>query len=505
MIQRVIGSCFLIALAACGSAPSGDVVTTADSTDATPSGFTNVDITSADGTVLKALAIAPLSAGLHPAIAFPSSWGLFDAEYIAQARMLAAAGYVVVSYTPRGFWNSGGEIDTTGPNDVADARAVIDWMLANTSTDPARIGMAGVSLGAGISLTAAAHDSRIRAVAALSGWSDLIASLFGDQTRRQQTVDLLVGVAHLVGKPSPDFNATISDFYAARNIPQLKAWGAVRSVGSYLPALNASKPAILIANGYSDSIFPPNQLVELFGAYEGPKRLEFRPGDHAIPEATGLVGLQNGAWDSLRAWMDANLADGAPVASGIQLASETGGAPELYTDWSEVGPRSAHFDLGWTKHMGLDFDTLANGGVALVSSALDQLTGIPPILEIDLVDPLHGVWWNGPTGGAALRGIPKVHLALTPNRTNGTVVAYLYDVDALGIGKLITEAPSSWMDVSPGQPIAVDLNLPLVNYDVPADHHLSLVVDGKDSLYIDWNDLGASVDFSGGGIDLPLR
>ena len=36
---------------------------------------------------------------------------------------LGQAGYVVVSYTPRGFWNSGGEIDTTGPNDVADARA----------------------------------------------------------------------------------------------------------------------------------------------------------------------------------------------------------------------------------------------------------------------------------------------------------------------------------------------------------------------------------------------
>ena len=62
----------------------------------------------------------PTTPGPHPALVFISSWGLNDAEYLVQARALAQAGYVVLSYTARGFWGSGGQIDTAGPPDIAD-------------------------------------------------------------------------------------------------------------------------------------------------------------------------------------------------------------------------------------------------------------------------------------------------------------------------------------------------------------------------------------------------
>ena len=83
------------------------------------------------------------------------------------------------------------------------SRTVIDWILANTSADPARIGSAGVSYGAGISLIASAFDPRIRAVAAMSGWTDLVDSLYGDQTRRPQAVELLKVAATCSGDPAP--------------------------------------------------------------------------------------------------------------------------------------------------------------------------------------------------------------------------------------------------------------------------------------------------------------
>lgn len=81
---------------------------------AAATGVTFVDIPG-DGVTLKANVVAPADSASHPALIFPSGWRLNDAEYLAQAVSLASTGYVVVSYTPRGRYGSGGYIDTDGP------------------------------------------------------------------------------------------------------------------------------------------------------------------------------------------------------------------------------------------------------------------------------------------------------------------------------------------------------------------------------------------------------
>ena len=48
---------------------------------------------------------------------------------------LADAGYVVLSYTPRGFYLSGGYIETAGPKDISDVSDVIDWLLLPADPD----------------------------------------------------------------------------------------------------------------------------------------------------------------------------------------------------------------------------------------------------------------------------------------------------------------------------------------------------------------------------------
>ena len=189
-------------------------------------GFRFVDITAHDGVVLKANVNESTTPAKHPAIVFVNSWGLNDLEYLAQADKLAAAGYTVLSYTTRGFWTSGGQIDTAGPLDIRDSRTVIDWMLANTTADPARIGSAGISYGAGISLISSAFDSRIQAVAAMSGWTDLVESLYGGNTRRPQAVALLQVAATLLGRPSAELSEVLDDYWANRDIESIKAFGA---------------------------------------------------------------------------------------------------------------------------------------------------------------------------------------------------------------------------------------------------------------------------------------
>ncbi len=90
-------------------------------------------------------------------------------EYLAQAQKLADSGYVVVSYTSRGFWLSGGEIEWRGhrTSRTPPPSSTGRWSTP-PPTRPHRHG--GVSYGAGISLLAAGHDPRVKAVAALSGW-----------------------------------------------------------------------------------------------------------------------------------------------------------------------------------------------------------------------------------------------------------------------------------------------------------------------------------------------
>lgn len=516
-------STVLLGLLSTGSAPALAATAAAPTT-----GFRFVNITTPDGVVLTGNVDEPTSPGRHPAIVFVNSWGLNDLEYLAQADKLAAGGYTVLSYTTRGFWTSGGRIDTAGPLDIQDSRTVIDWMLANTTADPARIGSAGVSYGAGISLIAAAFDPRIRAVAAMSGWSDLVASLYGGDTRRPQAVALLQVAATLLGRPSAELSEVLDDYWANRDIDSIKAFGRVRSALTYVDALNASHPAVLMANSYGDSLFPPNQLVDFFGRLTGPKRLELAPGDHAVVEATGLIGLDNHVWTSVRRWFDQYLTGietGIATEPPVVLRPRPSGAAESYVDWADVtgstqrlglgevrwwdgtGPLGGSASTGWSRTAYAVGDTVASAGVALLTNGWEALTGNAPQAWLPAVDRTRaGVWQSGTLGTTAIRGIPRLHLGLRPGQADGTVVAYLYDVDGLGTGSLVAQAPASWAGATPNATIAVDVVFPATAYTVPSGHRLALVVDTEDALYLDANPWGAAITFTGPSyVDLPLR
>ncbi|MFI5845443.1 CocE/NonD family hydrolase [Catenuloplanes sp. NPDC051500] len=482
-----------------------------------------VRIAGDDGVLLTANVIAPRASGTYPLIVFIASWGLNDVEYLAQATRLATSGYVVVSYTPRGFWFSGGDIDTAGPRDVADLTNVIDWALANTPVDAGKVGVGGVSYGAGIGLLGSAFDPRIRAVVALSGWTDLVYSLYGNDTRHLQSPLFLQLAAELLGSPGPELSGVLADFYANRNVPAVKEWGRVRSAASYLDLINARRPAILIANAWGDSFFPPNQLSSFYTGLTGPKRLELAPGDHAVAEAGGLLGLPNAVWTSVGRWFDHHLRG---VANGIDAeppvqARPWNGPAEGYADWADLTGRVGRYPLGgirpldgtgllgdpstaaWSKAVPLGLDTTANGGIALISNGLSAITGVQQSVWLPSVSRVRaGVWASSrPSAPVRVRGVPRLHLELDGTPPAGTLVAYLYDLDLLGTAKLISHAPVTW-DSAVG---AVDVDLFATSYDVPAGHSLTLVVDSEDPLYLDANVNGTSVALAAGSyLDVPL-
>lgn len=470
-------------------------------------------ITASDGVSLGANVIEPAGPGPHPAIVFVNSWGLNNAEYLAQATQFAEQGYVVLSYTTRGFWDSGGQIDTAGPKDIADVSTVIDWLIANTASDADRIGMGGISYGAGISLIASGFDPRIKAVCAMSGWADLEYSLYGNQTRHGQSTTALALLAQVVGRPSPELNGLVADFLANRDVPELVAFAELRSASTYLDQINANRPAIYLANAFGDSIFPPNQLTDFFTDLTGPKRLELAPGDHATPELTGLLGLSSAIWSNVHRWFDHYLtgADtGIAEEPPVQLTVRGSNAVEHYAAWADVTGTVRSYLPGLNGIGVAGVPTVADAGVALLTNGAESLTGIPPVAWLPAVSRLNaGVWQSPPLAEAvAVRGEPTLRLTVTPSVPTTTAIAYLYDVDGLGTGKLITHVPYTLIGAVPGAPTTVDFDFFSTAYDVAAGHRLAVVVDTVDPLYLDAAPLGSTLTFSpaaGSELGLPTR
>ena len=509
-------SAALVAGTTLGLAPAAH----ASETAATGTTVRFVDIAGDGGTVLKANVVTPAGAdgaSRFPVIVLPTSWAVPQIEYLAQAQKLADSGYVVVSYNSRGFWQSGGEIETAGPKDVADASLVIDWALAHTPADPDKVGMAGVSYGAGISLLASAHDSRIKAVAALSGWADLIESIYSGRTQHLQAAAVLGGAGYLTGRPGPELRQVLGDFLSSDldKEDEMIAWGRTRSAATQLDRINANGAAIMLGNAWGDTIFPPNQYASFYEKLKGPKRLEFRPGDHATAEATGLLGLPNDTWTSAHRWFDHYLKgvdNGIDREQPVRLKPRSDGGYESYPDWKSVGADQRKIALGGTQQIWANVDSGANGGLVFLSSILDQLVQAPPMASIPLLPrAFAGVWQSERYDTAQrVRGTAKLHTTVTSTKESGTLVAYLYDVGPLGLGKLVSNAPYTFHGQTPGKPFTVDLELFSTAYDVPAGHRLAVVVDTVDPLYIEHNPTGARLTFSSPAgdpsyVSVPLR
>ncbi|TQK50219.1 putative CocE/NonD family hydrolase [Streptomyces sp. SLBN-118] len=502
--------------------------------------FRLADIPMKDGVVLKANVFSPASGtpgadarGRYPVIVQPASWGQNDIEYVLQGKRLAAAGYVVVTYTVRGFWLSGGEVDVAGPKDVADISAVIDWAIARTPADPRRIGMTGLSLGGGLTLLGAAADPRIKAVAAMSGWGDLVDSLYSGETRHLQAVAALTAVQTPTGRQSAELRGMLSNLFADRDTPDVIRWAQTRSPGAYADRINANGTAVFLASAWGDSIFNPSQITAFYQKLTGPKRIEMRPGDHATQEFSGLLGLDNATWASALRWFDEHLMGhgGSAPRPPVELEVRPSGARESYPSWQAVGSRTERLRLGranafgtgalgtgatvgtgWRTSVVGGLNSGADGGITELSGLLDQFIKLPPVVAVPLLPRrAAAVWQSEPyAAGRHIRGVVRLHTTVTSSAPQGTVIGHLYDVNSLGLGKLISHAPQSWKGRTPRHAFPLDIQLFATAYDLPAGHRLALVLDTQDPLYGGRTPTGSKVTFGSPEDDpsevvLPLR
>ena len=118
-----------------------------------------------------------------PAILLPHGFGGDKNSVASEARELADRGFVVLTYSARGFGKSTGKIALNDPDfEVADGRQLIDYLASqpevhtDASGDPT-VGVTGASYGGALALMLAGTDPRIDAVAPVITYNDLAQGL----------------------------------------------------------------------------------------------------------------------------------------------------------------------------------------------------------------------------------------------------------------------------------------------------------------------------------------
>ncbi|MFD3538110.1 alpha/beta fold hydrolase [Streptomyces sp. NPDC058662] len=509
-------------------------------------------ITADDGTRLSAHTIKLNTTEPRPVVIVPAGWTPLGWVLFEYAHLqLAKRGYHVLAYTPRGIgltfrvpgggfvdapWTSQGTVDVGGPNDWSDASTVIEY--AQRVLNPSKIAFLGESYGSGISQLAAAHDpaGRVDAVVALSTWGNLATALLGNDTQHLKAVDALVGMTG--GPEERKFDAAtrqiLDDFRKGVNLPKVRAWAEERSPQSYLDETNSRGVPTFFSNTWHETLFPVNEVLDVFNALTVPKHLNLWIGDHAAPEGAGLTIPFSGPnlpVDEAFAWLDHHILDaenevpGWPqVNSQVMFAPEvregraswadvTNGTEKLYLGGTPAGTQdgtlSASRTPGWTVSFTTGSLTEATAVDALMTTGAEEWKGNPKIYTTGKFDRRYLATWVSEAGARRVRGIPRVHLSVTGVEADTTLVAYLFDLAPDGTARIITHEPYTVLDGAPGEATAVTWDLQAAAYDIPANHRLMLAVNSKDQLYSDANPAYSTLKLSSAAgdeayLDLPL-
>lgn len=466
--------------------------------------FTGTDGVSLAANVFKPANI-PTGAKL-PAIIFVNSWALNEYEYLVPAARFAKEGYIVLSYSTRGFGVSGGVINVAGPADMSDLGRALDWLEANTPVDSNKIGIAGISYGAGISLLGLSQHPRIKTAVAMSGWADLPRALYGNETPRLVWGLLLIASGYFTGRMDPIIAQNFNKLLAYNDVASVISWANVRSPRTYLAQLNASGKPVYISSNLGDNLFQPNGMLDYYSQLTVPKKLDLNNGIHATAEIGGVLGADNYIWNNTRDWFAYWLkgeANGVMSRPAVTIQRKFSSERISYSSWPPAGASQRQFYL---KPRGLfgdgklqtapnttsgetrifsGVDTVATTGIPLLSDIVDAHLEIPVYASMDWVSRVNGVVYESDRLNATLkiRGRTTYQARLQTSLSTGSTAVYLYDVDAWGTGKLLTHGIGTIRAATPGATRTLTVDLNAIAYDVPAGHRIAIALDTFDPQY----------------------
>jgi len=234
---------------------------------------------------------------------------------------ISGQGLAVLTFDARGHGESGGLVGIDGPREVADTRAVRDWLAARPEVSDTKIGAWGISYGGGAIFNSLVAGVPWSAVFTVETWTDLYSALMPQGLVKS---GLVAGLAGSIPpeKRDPSLVAVQAAAFAG-NAAAVKPWADARSS---LSRLGSVTTPVYMAQGRRDFLFGIDQGARAFRLLKGPKTLYVGLHGHApstFPAAdTGYLMNQ-----AVR-WFGCFVANpGCGVSSVIAISSEKPGGP----------------------------------------------------------------------------------------------------------------------------------------------------------------------------------
>src|SRR6185437_5738269 len=455
-----------------------------------------------------------------PAILLAHGFGGDKTDLDTQARDLARAGYVVLTYSARGFGKSGGLVHLDAPAfEVADGSKLVDYLATQASVrkdrdgDP-RIGVAGSSYGGGLALLLAGTDHRIDAVGADITWNSLQRALFpngaatGPGVFKKLWAGYLFQAAHGSGPTDPSCGRFAPDVCAAyqraaqSGTPDAAMSTLLRASSPESILASITAPTLLI-QGEQDSLFPLTEAdanARGIAAHGTPVKVIWRSGGHDGRSQTDDVRL------AFQSWFDARLRAKGSESLPFQFAVRGAG---LSAASGRTISQTRQVDAGYP---GIDgrptltetvtiqgrpqqISAPAGGNPAAVSvlpqlgDALDAAQGAGASNHFQSISSLSGQvarFASDPLPDRMLvAGASTVRLVVTAQTTTDAILFISLhdlgsDTDVLPSG-LVT--PVRLTGLVAGAPREVTLTLPSVVRLIAAGHRLVLTVATTDLAY----------------------
>jgi ABC-2 type transport system ATP-binding protein len=473
-----------------------------------------------------------------PAVLLAHGLGGTKAGLDAQARDLARHGYLVLTYTARGFGSSGGLIHLDSVNyEVKDASRLLDFLqdrsdVLHRDGKPV-LGVAGSSYGGALALMLGATDHRVEAVAADITWNNLTNAVFPNNVAAGASAGtggvfkkLWVGYLFSIsmrpgatGTPAPTASGTdaagcgrfapdICAFYQRTGSSpngvgpssQASQSSALLSLSSPSTVLSGIKAPVLLTQGEQDSLFPLSEAdanARQIVAAGAPLQMRWRSGGHDAGNADDNVsGWQRQFFDQRLRGMAANSDGNFFLAQRDAGISATNGRRVNTTLRANDGyPGAGHP----APVRGLPLTGVAQtisappGGSPAAVTSLPALSGVLNAaagagISTSALSALPGQvasFRTAPlTAPVLVTGSSTVELSVTsPDAKEATLFVSLHDVAADGTDTLPANLVAPVQITLAGGRQNVTLRLPWIVSQIPAGHRLSVQVSTTDFGY----------------------
>ena len=225
--------------------------------------------------------------------------------------------YAILTFDARGHGQSGGLVGIDGPREVADMRAIRDWLAARPNVSDTKIGAWGISLGGGGVLNSLVAGVPWAAVVTVETWTDLYSALMPQGLVKSGVV---VSFSNAIPAERRDPSLDVAQAAAfSGNVAAVKQWTNARSS---LPKLASVTVPVFMAQGRRDFAFGIDQGSRAYARLKGPKALYV--GLHGHAPSTFPAADTGDLMTKVHAWFDCYLRSTGCSANqaSVYLASE---------------------------------------------------------------------------------------------------------------------------------------------------------------------------------------